>query len=77
MFALLYPKPGFNALAACEFMAPVSHVDLHVVIQTKGSTIGITHGCKLWECTDVAQGMEFRKLDMLFATLQGGGLAAA
>lgn len=72
--ALTYPKPaGFNALTACEFMAPVSHVDLHLVIKTRGRTVGLTYGRKLWECTDVVRdGKELRKLDMLLAFLYRG-----
>lgn len=68
-----HPKPaGFNALTACEYMAPVSHADLHLVIQTQGRTIGFTYGRKLWECTDVVRDQELRKLDMLFAALHRG-----
>jgi hypothetical protein len=71
----LHPKPpGFNALTACEFMAPVSHVNLHMVIQTRGSTVGITYGRKLWECTDALRNPELRKLDMLFGAIHGAGL---
>ena len=74
----IYPKPpGFNALTACEFMAPVSHVDLHMVIQTKGHTVGITYGRKLWECTDVTRNPELRKLDLLFGAIHGAGLEPA
>jgi hypothetical protein len=71
----LYRKPpGFNALTACEFMAPVSHVNVHLVVQTKGNTIGITYGRKLWECTDSLRNPELRKLDMLFGAIHGTGL---
>lgn len=66
----MYPLPvGFNALTACEFMAPVSHVDQHIVIQTRNRAIGITYGRRLWECTNPMQCSELPKLDLLFASL--------
>jgi hypothetical protein len=67
---IIYPEPeGFNTLTLCEFMAPVSHIDVHIVFQRLGSELGITYGRKLWEKDDSLD-EEIRKLDMLFARLR-------
>ena len=49
-------------------MAPVSHIDVHLVFHRTGNVLGITYGRKLWEQED-PMGSEIRKLDMLFARL--------
>jgi hypothetical protein len=64
-----YPKPAdFNELIACKHMAPVSHIDVHIVFQHVGRVLGIVYGRKLWEVKDLGSD-EIRKLDMLFARL--------
>lgn len=67
----VYPVPEqFDPLAACPFMAPVSHIDLHIVVTSFNNNIGITYGRKLWECKDIQASKEIRKLDLLFARLR-------
>jgi hypothetical protein len=64
-----YPPPdGFNSLTACKYLAPVSHIDVHIVFQRAGNVLGITYGRRLWE-DDSLSGPEIRKLDMLFSRL--------
>ena len=58
----------FDPLKACLYMAPVSHIDVHLVFHRTGNMLGITYGRKLWEQEDL-MGSEIRKLDMLFARL--------
>ena len=59
---------GFNPLTACKHLAPVSHIDTHIVFQRVGSNLGITYGRKLWEADSISS-PEIRKLDLLFARL--------
>ena len=64
-----YPREeGYNSLTACKYMAPVSHIDAHIVFQRAGNVIGIVYGRKLWEAQSISS-PEIRKLDMLFASL--------
>jgi hypothetical protein len=64
-----YPPPdGFNSLTACKHMAPVSHIDVHIVFQRVGHVLGITYGSKLWRAESMSC-PEIRKLDLLFARL--------
>jgi hypothetical protein len=64
-----FPKPAdFNELIACKHMAPVSHIDVHIVFQRVGTVLGIMYGRKLWEVKDLGSD-EIRKLDMLFSRL--------
>lgn len=66
-----YPvPPGFNPLTACTYMTPVSHIDLHIVIQTYENRVGLTYGRRLWECADTSSSRELRKLDLLYASLR-------
>ncbi len=65
-----FPKPaGFNELVACEHMAPVSHIDVHIVFQKVPGVVGVVYGRKLWEIGSL-DSPEIRKLDMLFARLR-------
>jgi len=65
-----FPKPaGFNELVACEHMAPVSHIDVHIVFQKAPGVVGVVYGRKLWEICSL-DSPEIRKLDMLFASLR-------
>jgi hypothetical protein len=64
-----YPRPqDFNALTACPHMAPVSHIDVHIVFQRVGHLLGITYGSKLWKAESISC-PEIRRLDLLFARL--------
>ncbi len=66
-----YPLPnGFSSLAACKYMAPVSHIDVHIVVQGRRNSIGLTYGRKLWEIKDFLSSREVSKLDLLFASLR-------
>ena len=65
-----YPAPeDFNPLTACEFMAPVSHINVHIVFFVVGFELGVAYGRKLWDTNDLNND-EIRKLDMLFARLR-------
>jgi hypothetical protein len=64
-----FPKPaGFNELVACKYMAPVSHIDVHIVFQKVEGVTGVVYGRKLWQ-NDSVDSPEIRKLDLLFASL--------
>ena len=64
-----YPRAqDFNALTACKHMAPVSHIDVHIVFQRVGHVLGITYGSKLWQAESMSC-PEIRKLDLLFSRL--------
>jgi hypothetical protein len=64
-----FPKPdGFDPLTACKYLAPVSHIDVHIMFQRTGNVLGITYGRKLWEADSIS-GLETRKLDMLLSKL--------
>ena len=62
------PPADFDPLTACLYMAPVSHMDVHLVFQRVGNVLGITYGRRLWQEDDL-MGINARKLDMLFAKL--------
>jgi hypothetical protein len=64
-----YPRPdGFDPLTACKYLAPVSHIDVHIVFQRTANVLGITYGRKLWEADSIS-GPETRKLDTLLSKL--------
>ena len=70
-FKQCYPRPpDFNPLTACEHMAPVSHIDTHIVVQAWETSIGITYGRKLWGISEVQGNREVSRLDLLFARLR-------
>lgn len=61
---------GFDGLTACPFMAPVSHLDVHIVVICFRDSLGITYGRKLWGIQDIVSSEDIAKLELLFARLR-------
>lgn len=60
---------GFDEMTACRYMAPVSHLNVHVVFRRRGNPYEFVFGRRLWDQREFDNG-EMRKLDLLRARLR-------
>jgi hypothetical protein len=60
---------GFDEMTACPFMAPVSHLNAHVVFRRRGNPYEFVFGRRLWDQREF-DNAEMRKLDLFRARLR-------